>query len=68
MKALYFDLNAQYRELREGILVALGCRRGSFPHAARACDRVFSMPLFPEMSCQQVEHAANTIAEIVGTR
>ena len=47
---------------------ALGHQRGAFPHTERACDRVFSMPLFPEMSREQVAYAANTLAEIVGTR
>jgi len=47
---------------------SLGYGRGSFPHAERACDRVFSLPLFPEMTSEQVEFAAKTLAEIVGDK
>jgi dTDP-4-amino-4,6-dideoxygalactose transaminase len=46
----------------------LGYGPGSFPHAERACERVLSMPLFPEMTDAQVEYAARTLAEIVGGR
>ncbi len=46
--------------------VTLGYRRGAFLHTERACERVFSMPLFPEMKTEQVEYAAKTLAEIVG--
>lgn len=45
---------------------SLGHRPGSFPHTERACDRVFSMPLFPEMTNDQVEYAAAALAEVVG--
>lgn len=44
----------------------LGHRPGSFPHAEHACERVFSMPLFPEMKLEQAEYAAQTLKEIVG--
>ena len=43
----------------------LGHRPGSFPHAERACERVLSLPLFPEMTTEQVEYAALTLAEVV---
>jgi dTDP-4-amino-4,6-dideoxygalactose transaminase len=47
---------------------ALGYQPGSLPQTDRACARVFSLPLFPEMSRDQVTYAANTLAEIVGRR
>ena len=46
----------------------LGHLPGSFPHAERACERVLSMPLFPEMTIEQAEYAAQALAEIVGAR
>ena len=46
----------------------LGQQPGSFPHAERACERVLSMPLFPEMTIEQVEYAAQSLTEIVGAR
>ena len=36
----------------------LGQDAGSLPHTERACDRVLSMPLFPEMTLEQAEYAA----------
>lgn len=47
---------------------ALGYKRGSFPHAEHACERVIGLPLFPEMKIEQVEYAAQTLAEIVGCK
>ena len=47
---------------------SLGYRPGSFPNTERACNRVLSMPLFPEMTTEQAEYAADRLAEIVGSR
>jgi dTDP-4-amino-4,6-dideoxygalactose transaminase len=47
---------------------SLGHTRGSFPHTERAADGVMSMPLFPEMTNEQVECAARTLTEIVGCK
>jgi len=47
---------------------SLGYEHGSLPHTERACARVLSMPLFPEMTDEQVEHAASTLCDIVGRR
>ena len=44
----------------------LGQGPGSFPHTERACDRVISMPLFPEMTLAQVDYAAETLAAVTG--
>ncbi len=46
----------------------LGLRPGSLPNTERACDRVLSMPLFPEMTTEQVDYAARALTEIVGAR
>jgi dTDP-4-amino-4,6-dideoxygalactose transaminase len=40
----------------------LGHGAGSFPQTERACDRVLSMPLYPEMTLEQAEYAAETLA------
>jgi dTDP-4-amino-4,6-dideoxygalactose transaminase len=47
---------------------ALGYRRGDFPQSERACERVISMPLYPEMTREQAVYAAQTLREIVGEK
>jgi dTDP-4-amino-4,6-dideoxygalactose transaminase len=44
----------------------LGYKEGSLPHTERAAKTVFSLPLFPELSLEQAEYAAKTLAEVVG--
>jgi dTDP-4-amino-4,6-dideoxygalactose transaminase len=46
----------------------LGYQRGDLPQAERACERVISMPLYPEMSDEQAAYAAQTLREIVGEK
>jgi dTDP-4-amino-4,6-dideoxygalactose transaminase len=46
----------------------LGHKPGSFPNTERACDRVLSLPLFPEMTNEQAEYVAKVLAEIVGAK
>ncbi len=46
----------------------LGHKSGSFPHTEWASDRALSMPLFPEMTTEQAEFAATTLADIVGEK
>ena len=46
----------------------LGYRQGDLPQAERACERVISMPLYPEMSDEQAAYAAHTLREIVGEK
>jgi dTDP-4-amino-4,6-dideoxygalactose transaminase len=43
----------------------LGYRPGRFPHAERACARALSLPLYPEMTLDQVRYVASTLARIV---
>jgi len=47
---------------------ALGYERGNLPHAESACERVISMPLYPEMSDEQARYAARMLREIVGEK
>lgn len=46
----------------------LGYRAGDFLHAERACERVLSLPFFPELNDDQVDYVAETLEEIVGRR
>jgi dTDP-4-amino-4,6-dideoxygalactose transaminase len=43
----------------------LGYRPGSLPHTERASECCFSMPLFPELSAEQVRYAAETLISVV---
>ena len=53
--------------LQEAFAV-LGCGSGSLPHTERACERVISLPLFPEMSEDQVRYAASSLVEVVAEK
>ena len=46
----------------------LGYKKGSFPNTERACERVISMPVFPELTEEQVRYAALSLAEIVAQK
>jgi dTDP-4-amino-4,6-dideoxygalactose transaminase len=46
----------------------LGYPKGSLPHAEHACERVIAMPLYPELTDEQVTYAAKTLREIVGEK
>jgi dTDP-4-amino-4,6-dideoxygalactose transaminase len=43
---------------------ALGYGPGSFPYTERACERCISLPLFPEMTAEQVRYVAEMLAEV----
>ena len=47
---------------------ALGYQPGSFPHTELACERVLSLPMFPEMTTEQAAYAAETLAELAGAK
>jgi dTDP-4-amino-4,6-dideoxygalactose transaminase len=47
---------------------SLGYQHGDLPQVERACERVISMPLYPEMSDEQAAYAARTLREIVGEK
>jgi dTDP-4-amino-4,6-dideoxygalactose transaminase len=49
-------------------LAHLGYRAGDFPHAERACERILSLPFFPELTEEQVDYVAESLQEIVGRR
>ena len=42
----------------------LGYKEGSLPSTERACKQVLSMPLFPEMTAEQVQYAASSLSEV----
>lgn len=44
---------------------ALGYRRGDFPHAEMLAERELSLPIYPEMSDEQVAYVASRVLEVV---
>lgn len=45
---------------------SLGKRRGSFPIAERCADEFLSLPMFAELTPEQVEYVVTSLREIVG--
>ena len=41
---------------------SLGYQRGDFPEAERQCDRVLSLPMFAELTAEQVQSVTRAIA------
>jgi len=62
--AIHYPVPVHLQKAYDG----LSHKAGSFPHTERASDRVFSMPLFPEMTNEQAEYAAKTLVDIVGKK
>jgi dTDP-4-amino-4,6-dideoxygalactose transaminase len=42
-----------------------GFRRGQYPVTERVCDEVLSLPMFPELTAEQVEHVVAEVAEFL---
>ena len=40
----------------------LGYRRGDFPHAEDAADRILSLPLYPQITADQQQRVVDTLA------
>lgn len=46
----------------------LGFGPGSLPATERACDRVLCLPISPELTIEQAEYVAESVAEIAGKK
>ena len=46
----------------------LGYRPGDFPIAEKLCNKVLSLPIYPELVPEQVEYVANTVLKFYGIR
>jgi dTDP-4-amino-4,6-dideoxygalactose transaminase len=44
----------------------LGYAKGSFPVAEKLADEFVSLPMFPELTEEQVEYVARCVSEVVG--
>jgi len=47
---------------------ALGYPAGTFPHSERACDHVLSLPIYPQMTTDQINYVAESVLEVVGRK
>jgi dTDP-4-amino-4,6-dideoxygalactose transaminase len=47
------------------VFAGLGYREGDFPLSERACQTVLSLPIYPEMTVDQVNHVAGSVREFV---
>jgi dTDP-4-amino-4,6-dideoxygalactose transaminase len=45
---------------------ALGYKRGNLPEAEGAAAEALSLPIFPELTSQQIEHVAEVLADTLG--
>ncbi len=44
----------------------MGLRRGSFPMAEKCADEFLSLPMYPELTSEQIEYVATKIKELTG--
>jgi dTDP-4-amino-4,6-dideoxygalactose transaminase len=45
-------------------MAALGYKRGQFPVSERMCDRILSLPFFPEMTLEQMNFALGEFLKV----
>ena len=48
------------------VYAEFGHRRGDFPAAERCADRIMSLPIFPEITKEEVAYVANAVEEAYG--
>lgn len=48
-------------------LMHLGYKAGDFPHTEHACQQVLALPLFPELTAEQVDYVCESLCEIAGS-
>ena len=45
----------------QSCFVELGCKEGDFPVAERLCREVLSLPVYPELTTEQIRYVADTV-------
>ena len=49
----------------QSVYSSLGYKKGDFPVTEDICDRVLSLPMFPELSEDQQDRVVNTLKNIL---
>jgi dTDP-4-amino-4,6-dideoxygalactose transaminase len=60
--AVFYPKPLHLQECFEG----LGYKEGAFPVAEELCGEVLSLPIYPELSREQIEYAAETVLRFYG--
>lgn len=60
--AVYYPLGLHLQQCFSG----LGGKKGDLPETEKACAEVLALPIYPELTEEQVRYAATTLREIVG--
>jgi len=53
---------------RQPCYASMGKGEGSFPESERASREVLTLPLYPQLRDQQVDHVALTLSRILAAR
>ena len=50
----------------QGGYTKLGYSRGDFPNTERLADRILSLPMFPEITEEQIRYVCDNLVDVVG--